>query len=89
MRSWIVVGAIAVGACGDNAAPPCAGDGFRTCGAHIRDPEGRVAILRGVNLAGAHKQAPYTDVFTREDYARLHAWGFRTLRFRQAAVPVK
>lgn len=81
MRSWIVVGAIAVGACGDNAAPPCAGDGFRTCGAHIRDPEGRVAILRGVNLAGAHKQAPYTDVFTREDYARLHAWGFRTLRF--------
>lgn len=38
-------------------------------------------ILRGVNLAGAHKMPPYTDVFTPADYERLHAWGFRTLRF--------
>lgn len=37
--------------------------------------------MRGVNLAGAHKLAPYTDSFTVEDYARLHAWGFRSLRF--------
>ena len=54
---------------------------MHVCGSQIRDAEGRAVVLRGVNLAGAHKQAPYTDPFTPENYRQLHGWGFRTLRF--------
>lgn len=72
----------AVAACGDNSsALTCAGDGVHVCKGALRDPEGRAMIPRGVNLAGAHKHAPYTDDFTRADYAQLHAWGFRAARF--------
>lgn len=67
-------------ACGDNLPPPC-GDGHRVCDGQIRDPEGRALVLRGVNLASAHKHAPYADDFTPAHYAQLHAWGFRSLRF--------
>lgn len=54
---------------------------MHVCGTQIRDAEGRAVVLRGVNLAGVHKMAPYTDTYTIEDYRRLHAWGFRSLRF--------
>jgi len=66
---------------GCNSEPECARDGMHACGAFVRDGDGRAVVLRGVNLAGAHKLAPYTDVFTPADYERLHAWGFRSLRF--------
>jgi endoglycosylceramidase len=68
--------ALALLGCGDNVEQAC-----RTCDGYLRDSEGRVLVMRGVNLAGAHKLAPYTDPFTVDDYARLHAWGFRSLRF--------
>ena len=77
-RGFLAV--IALAGCGDNA-DTCARDRVHVCGNQVRDPDGRAIVLRGVNLAGAHKQAPYTDPFTPADYARLHAWGFRTLRF--------
>lgn len=69
-----------VAGCGDNA-DTCGRATLHVCGAQVRDAEGRAVVLRGVNLAGAHKHAPYTDDFTPADYARLRAWGFRTLRF--------
>jgi len=69
-------------ACGDNmSASTCAGDRTSVCKGALRDPDGRAMFPRGVNFAGAHKTAPYTDDFTRADYTQLHDWGFRSLRF--------
>ena len=48
----------------------------------LRAPDGRVAILRGVNESGDQKVAPYIDGKSYEDYARIRdAWGFDAIRF--------
>ncbi|MBA2542942.1 MAG: cellulase family glycosylhydrolase [Deltaproteobacteria bacterium] len=78
MRSLALL-ALVVG-CGDNAAPSDpqwhVRDGF------LRMPDGRAAILRGANLSGAQKHAPYIDDKTPADYRRLReAWGFNSIRF--------
>ena len=68
-------------ACGDNTGPRCDGT-HGVCDGFVRDAQGRAMILRGVNLAGAHKQAPYTDPFGPADYTRLRAdWGMTAIRF--------
>ena len=73
-RGQYLAALLAVTACGTSASPPA--DGF------IRDSDGRAWILRGVNLAGSHKNSPYTDPFTQPDYTRLHDdWGMTGIRF--------
>lgn len=64
-------------ACGDQAAPATrVHDGF------LHDEAGRALILRGVNLSGAQKTAPYLDDKTPADYARVRTeWGFNSIRF--------
>ena len=48
----------------------------------VRAPDGRRAILRGANLAGAHKYAPYFGFHQPADYVRLRdEWGMNTIRF--------
>jgi endoglycosylceramidase len=48
----------------------------------LRAPDGRAAILRGVNVSGAQKNAPYLDDKTPDDYARIRReWGMNAIRF--------
>jgi len=64
------------------AAPAPRPSTFYVEGGAIRDPSGRTVIMRGVNLASAHKQKPYLSDFQPADYARLRAdWGLNALRF--------
>ena len=48
----------------------------------LRAPDDRAVVLRGVNLSGAQKSAPYLDDKQPADYQRLRdAWGFNAIRF--------
>lgn len=73
-----LVGVLALaGACHDPGPPRWhVDDGF------IRSPDDRAAILRGVNLSGSQKLAPYLDDKSPADYARLRTdWGMNAIRF--------
>jgi endoglycosylceramidase len=76
-------GAGATDAGGAPDAATDAGPGtWHVAGGFVRAPDGRAAILRGVNLAGAHKQAPYFGFQQPPDYARVRQeWGMNTIRF--------
>lgn len=51
-------------------------DGF------VRDPEGRATVLRGVNIANAHKRPPYFGFHTEADFARVRReWGMNAIRY--------
>ncbi len=70
---------------GSGNAPPAAKPRpttFYVDGGAIRDPSGRSVVMRGVNLAGSHKQKPYVSDFQPADYARIkNDWGMNALRF--------
>jgi len=72
-----IAAALLVAACSEPAPPHWqVDDGF------LRDPGGRAAIMRGVNLSGEQKNAPYLDDKQPADYARVRdAWGFNAIRF--------
>ena len=72
----LVASAALLAAC--SSSPPH----WHVSGGALRDPDGRAAILRGVNLSGAQKNAPYLDDKTPADYQRVRdAWGFNAIRF--------
>jgi endoglycosylceramidase len=69
--------AVVLAACAP-AAPPS----WHVEGGALVDPDGRAAILRGVNLSGSQKNAPYLDDKQPADYARVRqAWGLNAARF--------
>jgi endoglycosylceramidase len=56
--------------------------GWHVAGGFLRAPDGRAVILRGVNLSGAQKNAPYLDDKVAGEYERIRtAWGMNAIRF--------
>jgi endoglycosylceramidase len=77
----LVAAAVVISSCAD-AAGPEAPRRWRVEGGAIRDASGRTVILRGANVASAHKKKPYLSDFGAADYARLRdIWGFNGVRF--------
>ncbi len=72
----VLVAALAVG-CSTSSPPRWhVADGF------LRDPDDRAVVLRGVNLSGDQKSAPYLDDKTQADYQRVRdEWGMNAIRF--------
>ena len=76
MRALFVGLVIAVAGCSARAP------GFYVDGGFLRAPDGRAAILRGMNLSGTQKNAPYLDDKSEGDYARIRDdWGMNAIRF--------
>jgi endoglycosylceramidase len=73
LAPWLALVAVACG----KPAP-----GWHVRGNFLRAPDGRAAIMRGANLSGAQKSAPYLDDKQPADYSRLRAdWGMNAVRF--------
>lgn len=75
-------GSAAGGASGAGGSGGAAPEPKRVRDGFIRDDEGRALVLRGMNLAGAHKNPPYFSFHTLEDFQRLRdEWGMNAIRF--------
>ena len=74
MRALVLATLVA----GCSAPPPS----WHVSGGQLRSPDGRAAILRGVNLSGTQKQRPYLDDKQADDYLRIRRdWGLNAVRF--------
>ena len=61
--------------------PPAAEPKWHVAGNALRAPDGRAAILRGVNL-GSQKNMPYLGWATEDDYRRVRGdFGMNAIRF--------
>jgi len=58
-----------------------AADGFvQAKGRWLVDPQGRVLILHGVNVANASKRPPYLPWQTRAEFEQIARWGLNSVR---------
>jgi endoglycosylceramidase len=76
------LGALGVCACGGEPEAAAPAKTWHVVDGFVRAPDGRRAILRGANLAGAHKSSPYFGFHQPTDYTSLKTdWGMNTIRF--------
>src|SRR5262249_36149842 len=81
--SCSLVIAVACAGCGPDPPPnPAAPTRYYGGVGFLRVPDVRALLLRGMNLAGEHKQAPYFSFQMLPDYQRVRdAWGMNAVRF--------
>lgn len=78
----LLIASAASTGCGSEPDPTPLRAGYHVTDGFLRDPDGRALLLRGLNLSGRHKQAPYFDFQQPPDYARVSdAWGMNAARF--------
>jgi endoglycosylceramidase len=76
------IGAIAASGCGSSSPPAAPPARWHVSGGFLRDRSGRAVVLRGANVAGAHKLPPYFGFHQPADYRRMRdAWGMSSVRF--------
>lgn len=61
--------------------PVQAMDRLRVDGRWLKDGQGRVVVLHGVNYSQRSKHAPYTDWQSPEHFDKIAGWGFNGVRF--------
>jgi endoglycosylceramidase len=82
MAAALLAGAACSPAAEAPAPVPTTAPGYHVAGGFLRDEGGGAVLLRGMNLAGAHKNAPYFSFHQPPDYVRLHGiWGMNAVRF--------
>ena len=78
----VMIAACTGGCVVDDEAVAPVPSGYHVTGGFLRDPEGRALLLRGMNLSGEQKEAPYLDFHQLPDYQRVRdPWGMNAIRF--------
>jgi endoglycosylceramidase len=78
-----LIPSFAIGACGAprSSSPSAPHDAPYVEGGHLHDADGRVLLLRGANVANAHKREPYFGFHGPDDFGRLRRdLGFNSIR---------
>lgn len=83
---WILPLVVALAACSHSASSPPPPQqqpsSWHVSGGFVRDPQGRAVVMRGVNMSGQNKSAPYLGSQTADDYQRVRrSFGMNAVRF--------
>jgi endoglycosylceramidase len=82
VHAAFLAGVVALGmACSHGAAPQGPRPPWSVSGGFLRDAQGRAVILRGANVSGMNKHAPWFDFQGPADFARIRDdWGMNAVR---------